>query len=109
MYGVTFVGLVFLVVAGCASYRVVDNSPRTENPAAYSLRHWNTAHDPGRLSLLLAFSGGRSRAEALAYGVLQELRDTPIELAGGKQRMLEEVDRISSVSGGSFTAAYYGL
>jgi NTE family protein len=109
MYRLPFVAIALFLVAGCASYGVVDNSPRVENSAAYSLRHWNTTHDPGQLSLLLAFSGGGSRAAALAYGVLQELRDTPIELAGGKQRMLDEVDRISSVSGGSFTAAYYGL
>ena len=30
------------------------------------------------ITLVLAFSGGGSRAAALAYGVLQELRDTRI-------------------------------
>jgi NTE family protein len=37
--------------------------------------------------------------------VLQELRDTPIPSG----RLLDEVDAITSVSGGSFTSAYYGL
>ena len=58
--------------------------------------------------IVLAFSGGGSRAAALAYGVLLELRDTRIG-ANGDRRLLDEVDAISAVSGGSFTAAYYGL
>jgi len=49
------------------------------------------------------------RAAALSYGVLEELRKTEIVLDGRKRRLLDEVDGISSVSGGSFTAGYYGL
>jgi len=59
--------------------------------------------------VLLAFSGGGTRAAAMSYGVLQELRDTVIDVDGKSVRVLDEVDAISSVSGGSFTAAYYGL
>ena len=59
--------------------------------------------------VLLAFSGGGTRAAAMSYGVMQELRDTLIDVDGKSVRVLDEVDAISSVSGGSFTAAYYGL
>ena len=59
--------------------------------------------------VLLAFSGGGTRAAALAYGVLEELRDTVVEIGSEQRSMLDEVDLISGVSGGSFTAAYYGL
>jgi len=45
----------------------------------------------------------------LAYGVLEELRDTKVVVDGQPRRLLDEIDLISSVSGGSFTAAYYGL
>jgi NTE family protein len=58
---------------------------------------------------MLAFSGGGTRAAALSYGVLKELRDTPVVTEGQTKRLLDEVHTISSVSGGSFTAAYYGL
>ena len=37
------------------------------------------------------------------------LRDTPVRIDGRDRRLLDEVDIISAVSGGSFTAAYYGL
>jgi len=56
--------------------------------------------------VVLTFSGGGTRAAAFAYGVLEELRGTTI---GGGRTLLDEVDVISSVSGGSFAAAYYGL
>lgn len=59
--------------------------------------------------MLLAFSGGGTRAAALSYGVMQELRDTIFIGDDKKIRLLDEVDLISSVSGGSFTAAYYGV
>ncbi len=61
------------------------------------------------LTVILTFSGGGTRAAALSYGVLKELRDTPISINHKKRRLLDEVDLISSVSGGSFTSAYYGL
>ncbi len=65
--------------------------------------------DYGDHLIFLAFSGGGTRAAALSYGVLQELRDTQVDARSHRVRLLDEVDSISSVSGGSFTAAYYGL
>lgn len=59
------------------------------------------------LTLILTLSGGGTRAAAFSYGVMQELRNMPINADG--RSLLDEVDIISSVSGGSFTAAYYGL
>lgn len=65
--------------------------------------------DMGDSLVLLAFSGGGTRAASLSYGVMQELRDTVVVRDGQTFRLLDDVDTISSVSGGSFTAAYYGL
>ncbi|MEH6457669.1 MAG: patatin-like phospholipase family protein [Cocleimonas sp.] len=61
------------------------------------------------LTLMMTFSGGGTRSAALSYGVLQHLRDTPITINGKQRRLLDEIDLISSVSGGSFTSAYFGL
>ena len=61
-----------------------------------------------QLFVCLAFSGGGTRAAALAYGVMVALQQTEIEWPR-RERLLDAVDCISSVSGGSFTAAYYGL
>jgi len=61
------------------------------------------------LFVMLAFSGEGTRAASFTYGVLQELNDVQIEWKGRKKSLLDEVDIISSVSGGSFTGAYYAL
>lgn len=61
------------------------------------------------LLVLVGFSGGGTRAAAFSYGVLQELAQTSVRTVRGPRTLLDEVDVISSVSGGSFTAAYYGL
>ncbi|MDM0066092.1 patatin-like phospholipase family protein [Variovorax sp. J31P207] len=113
-------GLLSLLLAGtvlalgaCTTYGVVDNlplSPGRQGPV-YSLGEF--ARDPqrhsGELTLAVAFSGGGTRAAALSYGVMQELRDTRVRIDGKEQRLLDAINVISSVSGGSFTSAYYGL
>jgi NTE family protein len=59
--------------------------------------------------VLLSFSGGGKRSSAFGYGVLRGMRDYPIRIDGQQRRLLDEIDMMSSVSGGSFPAAYYGL
>lgn len=49
------------------------------------------------------------RASALAFGVLQELARQPILWEGKQMRLLDELDVVQGISGGSFTAAYYAL
>src|SRR6185503_17642617 len=58
---------------------------------------------------VLAISGGGTRAAALGYGVMEELRRTEVMVHGQKRLLLDEVDVISAVSGGSLPATYYGL
>jgi NTE family protein len=106
------IGFGLLLLSGCASYGVIDNAPLTEATATepYSIKNVHARNkNSGDIFLLLAFSGGGTWAAALAYGVMEELRDTTVIIDGQPRRMLDEVDTISSVSGGSFTSAYYGL
>jgi NTE family protein len=56
-------------------------------------------------SIVLSFSGGGLRAAAFAHGVLSALEGA--KTADGD--LLDDVAMISSVSGGSLTAAYYGV
>ncbi len=65
-----------------------------------------SGRDDDTTFVVVTLSGGGTRAAALGYGVLEALRDMPI---GGGRTLLDEVDLISSVSGGSFAAAYLGL
>jgi len=98
--------LALALAAGCAA----PKTPRLErfDPAA-GYRYAAAAEGPDpheEVFVALAFSGGGTRAAAFAYGALEALRDTPV---GGGRTMLDEVDVISSVSGGSFAAAHFAL
>jgi NTE family protein len=110
-HGRVWIWLLFLTTAGCTSYGEIVNTEIATVDArrGYSLGEWRKNHDNGDITLILAFSGGGTRAAAMAYGVLEELRDTNFQVDGASKRLLDEVDYISSVSGGSFTAAFYGL
>ncbi|MCP3706309.1 patatin-like phospholipase family protein [Paraburkholderia sp. CNPSo 3274] len=60
--------------------------------------------------VILAFSGGGMRAAAFSYGTLETLPRIEVTTTSGKKvRLLDEVDLITGVSGGSFTALAYGL
>ena len=99
-----------LFLQGCATLYKPQNQSITaiDNAKGYRLVDSHSG-DYGDHLIFLAFSGGGTRAAALSYGVLQELRDTQVDARSHRVRLLDEVDSISSVSGGSFTAAYYGL
>ena len=100
-----------LLASGCASYGVVENTAMINRAPVqeYSIKSFAESRKNSEIFLVLSFSGGGTRAAALAYGVLQELHDTNVMLKKGSTKLLDEVDTISSVSGGSFAAAYYGL
>ena len=59
--------------------------------------------------VVLTFSGGGTRAAAFAYGVLRELAVTRIDTGANVRSLLDEVDVISTISGGSFAGAFYAL
>src|SRR5271154_5843045 len=99
-----------LTLNSCATRPV---NPRIDQPETHSGYRFETRQvfraDHENL-VILAFSGGGTRAAAFSYGVLETLRRTEFLGANGKRsRLLDEVDIITGVSGGSFTALAYGL
>ncbi len=91
---------------GCAS---IDNAPVNRPSALPRLTQANTmaGDDTLRSTIVgLAFSGGGTRAAAFSFGVLKGLDQ--VEAPGGG-RLLDQVRFVSGVSGGSVTAAYFGL
>jgi NTE family protein len=57
----------------------------------------------------LSFSGGGMRAAAFSYGVLEGFDQTHVPTRTGNVSLLDRLDFLSGVSGGSILAAYYGL
>lgn len=88
-----------LLFTACTSKQPVYNKPIPKNKINTLKVDKRYAHADD-VSLILTFSGGGTRAASLSYGVLKELKN---------QNLLDEIDVISSVSGGSFTSAYFGL
>ena len=99
-----------LLLAACASF-APSNPPlaRYAPEAGYRFERLERGDNTDELFVIVTFSGGGTRAASLAYGVLEALRDTTIQWRGRSVALLDEVDVISSISGGSFPAAYYAL
>jgi NTE family protein len=98
------------VLGGCATRPI--NPPIQAVPAdgGYSLMARQKLFRAQENLVVLAFSGGGTRAAAFSYGVLEFLRRTEIVGPNGERiRLLDSVDVITGVSGGSFTALAYGL
>jgi NTE family protein len=106
----TLAGAALLALAGCASRPVNPPLAQAHADGGYvfqaRLKHFKSQDT----LVVLAFSGGGTRAAAFSYGVLEYLRRTVVVAPdGSKLRLLDAVDMITGVSGGSFTALAYGL
>ena len=97
------------LLAGCAHYPVNQSLEQYSPETGYRFRNMGGPDNAESLLLILTFSGGGTRAASFSYGLLEELAKTNLFIDGKKKRVLDEVDIMSGVSGGSFTAAYYGL
>jgi len=98
-----------LLLGGCTTRRV--NPPLIHYDLGSRHQFEKQWHRGDQQDLvILAFSGGGTRAAAFSYGVLEALRRIEVVTrVGRKMRLLDEVDLITGVSGGSFTALAYGL
>jgi NTE family protein len=95
-------------LAGCASvYNLPGNLPLGAALADNNFGREVSNYEDDVL-LALSFSGGGTRAAAFSFGVLSEL-DRSRSGSGDAKSLLDRVDFVSGVSGGSITAAYFGL
>jgi len=97
-----------LGLGGCATTPVSEprNTPLRGVSNEAQKQALGSSDGVGETMVALSFSGGGLRAAAFSFGVLKGL-----DAMRGEERraLLDHVMFISSVSGGSLTAAYYGL
>jgi NTE family protein len=99
-----------LALGGCATRPINPPIPEATPNTGYTFQTRQVHSKSQDALVILAFSGGGTRAAAFSYGVLEFLRRTEVTTASGqKARLLDAVDVITGVSGGSFTALAYGL
>ncbi len=99
-----------LATAGCSVYNVPVNAPvSVQNAGLVPEQQQPAISYADEFLITLAFSGGGTRAAAYSFGVLRGLDRFEIPTAQGPAPLLDRIDFISGVSGGSVTAAYFGL
>jgi NTE family protein len=105
----TLMAALALGLAACGGVAQYPNQPLAQGKANDDRRGLQPNLSPSRPVILMAFSGGGSRAAALALAVTEELKNYKYTIEGQTRRLVDDVDMVSSVSGGSVTAAYFGL
>jgi len=102
--------ILLIAMAGCASRPVNPPITSVDRATGYRLATRQPHFKDHETLVVLAFSGGGTRAAAFSYGVLEFLHRTEIARANGERLpLLDSVGVITGVSGGSFTALAYGL
>jgi NTE family protein len=97
---------VCLVLMGCATR--FENYPLTTTRDNAERRAVDVSHAERPL-VLVAISGGGSRAAALGWAVLREFSSFRYSINGQLRSLIDDVAVVSSVSGGSVIAAYFAL
>jgi len=109
---VIWLSILFLVMLSGCSSRPINEPISQADPQTgyrpYLLLPKRLNNDQETL-FVLSFSGGGTRAAAFSYGLLEELKRTELLVNGQPRRLIDEVDLIMGVSGGSFTALAYAL
>ena len=106
-----FLLLLAMLLAACGhiEYQPLATIDRVNHARGYRLQHVFHEQQDDDLFLVLLFSGGGTRAAAFGYGVLEVLAATPITGHGKTASLLEKIDLVHGVSGGSILATYLGL
>jgi NTE family protein len=110
MRAIPLVAAIVLLATGCSVHNIPINEP-VNSPNAGIVPD---AEEPAvsyadEFLIGLMFSGGGTRAAAYSFGVLRGLDRFQLPTEQGPQPLLDRIDFVSGVSGGSVTAAYFGL
>jgi len=99
-------------LAACAVFEIHKepvNQPLAGDAAAALAAGSDNTSGSDDIMIGLAFSGGGTRAAAFSFGALSEIERTRLPDRGGTGSLLDRVNFVSGVSGGSVLTAYYGL
>ena len=102
--------IVLLSAAGCSLSAPVNQPLRSAaGNTEYCLLDINRGGGAENALVLVALSGGGKRSAAFAFGVLRGMADIPVRPEASASTLLDEIDLLAGVSGGSFPAAHFAL
>lgn len=100
-----------IVLGACSTARYHQNLPLapTDQRPPYTYPQLDSrTHDDG-IFMFVSFSGGGSRAAALAFGVTEALDHYRFSVNGVERSLYDEIDVLTTVSGGSLFGAHLAL
>src|SRR5690349_12658191 len=98
----TLLAVALLFAGGCATRPPNPPIARADPETGYRFTTHERLGASKENLIILAFSGGGTRAAAFAYGVLEALRPLVVVAPTGRRvRLLDEIDVATGVSGGS--------
>ena len=102
-------GVTWCLLAACSlvQYQPLSTIQKVDLNTGYRFEQVLSQRANDDMLMIMVFSGGGTRAAALGYGVLEELNQQ--RLPNRQQSLLEEIDLVYGVSGGSVLAAYFSL
>ena len=104
---VAFITILYLSACNLATYQPLQTIEQLNPQSGYRMKEVIKQQDSNLI--LLMFSGGGSRAAAFGYGVLEQFKHTPVKSGRQAGNLLENIDLVYGVSGGSLLAAYFAL
>jgi len=99
--------VMLLVLAGCSTLKPWQNQPMRPNVDRLLAIKDEPQTEDRAMVMLVTMSGGGARAAAFGYGVLDAMRQTRVHWQGRDTSLIDEIDVISGVSGGSIMATYF--
>jgi len=100
---------VLLSACSLVAYQPTQTIDRVRKDEGYRLEQSIQRSNQDNTLVIMMFSGGGTRAAALAYGVLAAFNDYPMMLNGRRTTLTASSDVVFGVSGGSVLAAYYAM
>ncbi|MDO5687261.1 MAG: patatin-like phospholipase family protein [Neisseria sp.] len=101
----------YLTACGSVLFQPIRTIDAVDPQHGYRLENavQKRQQESDEMLMVMAFSGGGTRAAALGYGVLETMSQQTVYVNQRQTPLTEEVDLAFGISGGSVLAAYYAL
>lgn len=111
-YLLILIAVLSLSACSTLQYQPIDTIDHIDEQEGYRIQHALLNNDAKKIDDVIGIvmlSGGGTRAAAFGYGVLESLKKQQVKIDGKQVSLLDTVDVVYGISGGSVLATYFGL